>query len=75
MQRAQIPVDELASRHANLAKQIDAANRSLAHQREQMERVKRVQTNWKTLQEYRGAALNVGISRLPPAPPQQPACR
>lgn len=62
MQRAQIPVDELASRHANLAKQIDAANRSIAHQREQMERVKRVQTNWKTLQEYRGAALNVGTA-------------
>lgn len=62
MQSAQIPVNELASRHANLAKQIDAANRSLAHQREQMERVKRVQTNWKTLQEYRGAALNVGTA-------------
>lgn len=62
MQSAQIPVNELASRHANLAKQIDAANRSLDRQREQMERVKRVQTNWKTLQEYRGAALNVGTA-------------
>lgn len=62
MQSAQIPVNELASRHANLAKQIDAANRSLDRQREQIERVKRVQTNWKTLQEYRGAALNVGTA-------------
>lgn len=62
MQRAKIPVEELASRQANLAKQIDAANRSLDRQRDQMERVKRVQANWKTLQEYRGAALNVGTA-------------
>lgn len=62
MQRAKIPVEELASRQANLARQIETTTRSLDRQREQMERVKRVQTNWKTLQEHRGAMLNVGTA-------------
>jgi len=62
MQRAKIPVEELASRQANLARQIETTTRSLDRQREQMERVKRVQTNWKALQEHRGAMLNVGTA-------------
>ena len=62
MQRAKIPVEELASRQANLARQIETTTRSLDRQREQMERVKRVQSNWKALQEHRGAMLNVGTA-------------
>jgi ABC-type hemin transport system ATPase subunit len=62
MEKAKIPVNELASRQSNLARQIETVTSRLEQQRIQMERVKRVQQNWQALQEHRAAMLNVGTA-------------
>lgn len=62
MEKAKIPINELASRQSNLARQIETVTSRLEQQRIQMERVKRVQQNWQALQEHRAAMLNVGTA-------------
>jgi len=62
MEKAKIPVNELASRQANLARQIDAVTSRLEQQRIQMERVRKVGANWQALQEHRTAMLHAGTT-------------
>lgn len=62
MEKAKIPINELASRQANLAKQISAATGQLERQGDQLTRVREIQKRFRATQEARGQLLSAGTA-------------
>jgi TP901 family phage tail tape measure protein len=62
MEKAKTPVNELASRQANLAKQIAAATGQLERQGDQLTRVREIQKRFRATQEARGQLLSAGTA-------------
>ncbi|WP_079433557.1 phage tail tape measure protein [Zoogloea sp. LCSB751] len=64
MERAKIPINELANRQAHLAKQIASATGQLERQGAQLSRIRDIQRNWKATQEMRGQLLGAGTGAV-----------